>query len=139
MGGGVMNGPGYYDSSGYGTFGASILVVNNCTIENNLAQGGGNGLGGGIANLLSGYASVTDSTIGNNLANGTSGGSGLGGGAYNDATSSLSLSKTEVTSNRADGTPGSGGGIDSPGSFTDDSLADISKNKASTSDNNYGT
>jgi hypothetical protein len=138
MGGAIMNGLGNYDSTGYGQFGATTLVVNDSSIDSNEAEGAGEALGGGIANLLTGTVLTADSSFGGNKATSDSGGTSLGGGIYNDSTSSLSLSETQVIGNRATGTTGSGGGIDTPGSFTDDSLTIIANNKASTSDANIG-
>ena len=106
--------------------------------DHNLAQeGGGNGLGGGIANLLSATTTVDSSYLTNNQANGDGGGAGLGGGAYNDATSTLKLTKSLVISNHANGKPGIGGGIYNLGTFFD-VFTVIAFNHASTSGDNIG-
>jgi hypothetical protein len=137
-GGGIFNYLGNYNSSGYGPFNASVVTVTNSTIAFNLAQGGGggNGEGGGIANVLDAATTVADSVLILNQANG-GGGAGLGGGAYNDATSNLALTKALVTLNQADGSPGIGGGVYTLGTFTD-LFSLILGNDASTSGDNIG-
>jgi hypothetical protein len=139
-GGAILNWLGNYNSSGYGPFDASVVSVSGCTIDHNLAQGGGggNGLGGGIANLVSATTTVDSSSLSKNQANGDGGGSGLGGGAYNDATSSLALTNSSVTQNHANGSTGIGGGVYSVGTFTVDALTVIDDNHASTNGDNIG-
>ena len=106
----------------------------------NQAQGGvgGNGEGGGLANLLGATATVESSILTLNEASGGKGGAGLGGGACNDASSSLALAQTLVTLNEADGTPGIGGGVYTQGPFTADARTVILFNHASTSGDNVG-
>jgi hypothetical protein len=101
-GGGIFDYLGDFNSSGNGQLNASVVTVTNSTLDQNQAQGGGgNGLGGGIANLLSAATTLDSSYLTNNLAIGTSG-AGLGGGAYNDVTSTLNLTnKSSVTGNHA--------------------------------------
>ena len=134
-GGGIFNFLGNYNSSVFGQLNPSVVTVTNSTLDHNLAQGGGggNGLGGGIANLLSATTTVDSSFLTNNQANGDGGGAGLGGGAYNDATSSLTLTTSLVTGNHANGKPGIGGGIYNLGTFTFDAFTVIKHNHASTS------
>jgi hypothetical protein len=107
------------------------LVINS-TIDHNLAQGGGggNGVGGGIANLLSATTTVDSSSLTNNQANVDGGGARLGGGDYNDATSSLALTASRVTGNHANGSSGIGG-VYNLGTFTFDVFTVIKKNHAS--------
>jgi fibronectin-binding autotransporter adhesin len=140
VGGGIFNYLGNYNSPGYGSLDASVVTVSGSLIDQNQADGGGdgNGEGGGIANLLSATTTVTGSTITQNEANGGRGGAGLGGGAFNDATSTLELYDALVTQNQANGSPGIGGGIYTVGTFTYDSLTVIKNNHASTSGNNIG-
>jgi hypothetical protein len=139
-GGGIFNFLGNYNSAGYGLFATSVVTVSGSLIDLNLAQGGsgGNGEGGGIANLLSATTTLSSTTLILNEANGGSG-AGLGGGAYNDATSSLTLTKSLVILNQANGATGIGGGIFTLGAFTHDPLSLIILNDASTSGDNIGT
>ena len=137
-GGGIFNYLGNYNSSVYGSLGVSVVTVSDCVIDLNQAQGGGgNGEGGGIANLLGATTTVDNSLLTLNEANGAGGGAGLGGGAYNDRTSSLALTKDLVTLNEADGAPGIGGGVYTLGTFTD-LFTLIVGNHASTSGDNIG-
>jgi hypothetical protein len=132
-GGGIFNFLGNYNSPSVGQLSLSVVTVTNSTLDQNLTQvGGGNGLGGGITNLVSATTTVDSSFLTNNQAIGA-GGAGLGGGAYNDATSSLTLTTTSVTSNHANGQPGIGGGVYNLGTFTVDALTVITGNHASTS------
>lgn len=109
-------------------------------ISGNLAQGGvgGNGEGGGIANLLSAHTTVTGGTINLNAADGGAGGAGLGGGVFNDATSTLVLDDALVILNQAIGAPGIGGGVYTVGTFSDNASTVIKLNHASTSGNDIG-
>ena len=136
-GGGVFNFLGNFNSPNYGNPTTnSTVVVSNCVIDLNQAQGGGgNAEGGGIANLLNATTTVVNSILILNQADG--GGAGLGGGAYNDATSSLALTKALITFNDADGSPGIGGGVYTLGTFTD-LFTLIVGNHASTSGDNIG-
>jgi hypothetical protein len=139
-GGALFNWLGNYNSppEDYGPLGPSVVTVSNCLIASNQAEGpGGNGEGGGIADLVSATTMVTSSVLVGNEADGDGGGAGLGGGAFNDSTSSLTLTKSLVTLNRADGSPGVGGGVYNLGTFTDP-LTLIVGNHASTSGNNIG-
>jgi len=138
-GGGIFNALGNYNS-GYGLTNASAVTVSNSTLQHNQAQGGigGNGDGGGIANVLDATTTVASSTIFQNQANGGWGGAGLGGGAYDDATSSLALADCSVTQNQANGFPGIGGGIYTLGTFGYDATTVIKDNHASTSGDNIG-
>jgi hypothetical protein len=139
-GGALFNWLGNYNSppEDYGPLGPSVVTLSNCLIASNQAEGlGGNGEGGGIANVLSARTTVTSSVLVGNEADGDGGGAGLGGGAYNDATSTLTLTKSLVTLNRADGSPGIGGGVYNLGTFTDP-LTLIVGNHASTSGNDIG-
>ena len=137
-GGGIFNFLGNYNSSVFGQLNPSVVTVTKSTLDHNLAQGGGggNGLGGGIANLLSATTTVDSSFLTNNQANG-GGGAGLGGGAYNDASSSLTLTNCLVTLNQANGSPGIGGGVFNLGLFSHPGSL-IIFNHASTSGDNIG-
>jgi len=138
-GGGIFNYLGSYNSSGYGPLNASVVTISGSLIDLNQAQGGGgNGEGGGIANLLSATTTVSSTTLTLNEANGGSG-AGLGGGAYNDATSSLTLTHSLVILNQATGSPGIGGGVFTLGTFSYDALSLIIFNDASTSSDNIGS
>jgi hypothetical protein len=140
-GGGIFNGVGNYNSSGYGQFNGSVITVSGSTLDHNQAQGGGSGsgtgAGGGIADLLSATTAVDTSSLTYNQANG-GGGAGLGAGAFNNASSSLTLTDAAVTQNHANGSPGSGGGIYTLGSFSADALTSIADNHASTNEDNIG-
>jgi fibronectin-binding autotransporter adhesin len=140
-GGGIFNYLGNYNSSGYGPLGVSSATVNGCVFDLNQAQGGdgANGVGGGIANVVSATTTVTNSILTLNQATGGGSGAGLGGGAYNDATSSLTLTKALVTLNQAIGATGIGGGIYTIGAFSFDPLTIIFLNKASTHGDNIDT
>ena len=74
-------------------------------------------------------------TITQNVADGGTGGAGLGGGCYNDAGSSLALTASTVTKNEANGAVGIGGGVYNLGLFAFDAATVITKNEASTSNN----
>jgi hypothetical protein len=141
-GAGIFNYLGNYNSppTGYGPLNASVVTVSDSWIALNEAQGsgGGNGEGGGIANILDATTTVSSSILALNQANGGVGGAGLGGGAYNDATSSLGLTQVLVTLNQANGAPGLGGGIYTLGTFTFVAQTFIIFNEASTSGDNIG-
>src|SRR5262249_10580587 len=129
-GGGVFNGLGNYNSTGYGQFDASVINLSGCWITNNQAQGGGNGAGGGIACFDNASATVSFSTISNNVAIGTAGSAGLGGGAFDDASSSLVFDHDFIIGNHANGSTGIGGGVYNLGVFSF-SLTTITGNQAS--------
>jgi hypothetical protein len=141
-GGAIFNYLSNYNSSVYGNLGVSDVTVDNNTLALNQAVGGvgGNGEGGGVADLLNASTTITDSTILLNLALGGLGGDGLGGGFYNDATSTLTLQDSIVIFNLAAGGPGGqgiGGGIYNLGTLS--MLATILKyNHATTSNDNIG-
>jgi hypothetical protein len=155
-GGGVFNYLGNYNSSGYGPLDASALTFSNGLLAGNQALGGpgtptsagGDGWGGGLADLLSSTTMATDAVVFGNLArggDGETGGDGLGGGFYNDATSTLALQHGLVVGNFALGGKGSsagndgegiGGGVYNLGAFTFDALTLIKGNHASSSNDN---
>jgi hypothetical protein len=143
-GGGIFNYLGNYTSlptsdEGYGPLIVSTVSVTDSTLDHNLADGGGggNGEGGGIANLLAATTTVDDSSLTHNEADGDCRGAGLGGGAYNDASSTLALTDSSVTENQADGSPGMGGGVyNDLGTLNTDATDHIMKNFASTSNDN---
>jgi hypothetical protein len=139
-GGGIFNYLGNYNSAAYGQFTSSVVTVSNSLIDLNesVGGGGGNGVGGGIADLLSASTTVSNSILTLNQANGGTG-NGLGGGAYNDASSTLALAKSLVTLNLARGAQGIGGGIYNLGTLDVDALTFILLNLASTSGNNIGS
>jgi hypothetical protein len=144
-GGAIFNFLGNYNSSGYGQLNASVVTITNSRLgHNNQAVGGdgGNGYGGGLANVLSATATLTGTQVSHNLAQGgDDGGNGYGGGLYNDATSTLTLQSCTVTQNNADGGDagaGIGGGVYNLGNFTYDVSTLINHNHASTSGNDIG-
>ena len=112
-GGAVFNYLGSYSSTGFGQLGPkSTTTVTDCAIDYNLAEGqGGDGEGGGIADVLSSTTVVTGSALTMNQASDAVANSGLGGGIFNDAESTLALTNSQVTSNLASGSAGRGGGI----------------------------
>ena len=116
-GGAIFNYLGGYNSSVYGQFPTSIVTVSNSTLSHNDATGGrkGDGLGGGLANLVDAQATVQHSIVSDNVAKGgDEGGNGFGGGFYNDATSTLTIQNSTVTGNHAnagDDGEGIGGGV----------------------------
>jgi CSLREA domain-containing protein len=136
---------------------SAAVTISYSTISHNQAVGGAgaDGLGGGLANVLSSALTVSGCTVDDNLAlggdgaDGGDGGDGLGGGVYNgaglpnDVASSLQLFGSTVTGNHANGGEageggsdgeGVGGGVYNLGSFDLDALTLIFKNYASTSD-----
>jgi hypothetical protein len=64
-GGAIFNFLSKFNSSAYGSLGVSAVTVSDSLIDHNLAQGdgGGNGEGGGIANLLSATTTVDSSSL----------------------------------------------------------------------------
>jgi hypothetical protein len=137
----------------------AIASFDHSTLLGNQAIGGagptgGNGQGGGIANLNGGILTVTESVIALNRAIGGAGvigngGNGHGGGILNGGpspvgTPSLTLLDSFVVVNRADGGAagdggsaglGVGGGLYlAPGGLASADLAVIFANHASTSD-----
>lgn len=114
----------------------SVVTLRDCTVAHNQARGGpgAGGWGGGVANMLDADTTVTGGTLSHNLALGGPGGSGYGGGAFNDETSRLALWSGTVTGNHANGDAGVGGGVYNRGTFTLDTLAVVTGNHASTSD-----
>ena len=134
--------------------------IDHSTLLGNQAVGGagttgGNGQGGGIANLNGGVLTVSNSLIALNRAiggvgNGGNGGNGLGGGVFNGGpspvgTPSLTLQRSLIALNRADGGVAVGGGsaglgqggglyIAAGGLASADPWTLISANDASTSD-----
>jgi hypothetical protein len=137
--------------------------IDHCTILGNQAVGGagptgGNGQGGGVANLNGGVLTVSDSLIALNQpiggvgGLGGNGGNGQGGGIFNGGpspvgTPSLTVHRSLVVFNQADGGAageggsaglGQGGGLFlTPGGVASaDVLTAILANNASTSDGN---
>jgi hypothetical protein len=136
-----------------------MLTITDSIIDHNQAQGGsadtsgpasngGEGAGGGVYNTLGSMTHVIASTINHNLAiggagsDGGNGGNGYGGGLYNDASSTLTLAGATVQYNLALGGEagfagsdgeGIGGGVYLLGTFIVDSITGITKNHASTS------
>lgn len=97
--------------------------IDHCTLLDNQAIGGagptgGNGQGGGIANLTGGVLTVSNSLIALNQAIGGvggNGGNGQGGGIFNGGSSpvgtpSVTLQRTRVLRNQADGGAAGDGG-----------------------------
>jgi hypothetical protein len=139
LGGAVLNYLGNFDSTLYGQLSVSTVIVSNSKFVLNLAEGAGDGLGGGIASVMGVSTSVGTSSVSLNEALGIGSGAGLGGGLYDEATSVLSLSHSDVTLNQAIGNPGSGGGVYYLGAFNEDAASVIALNFASTSGNNVST
>jgi hypothetical protein len=153
-GGAIFNALGSFVLDTGNILGPSIVNVTNSTLDHNQAHGGdgglanpgGDGWGGAIANLFVATTNVTSTAITNDLAlggDGNGGGNGLGGGAFNDATSLLTLKASIVTGNHANGGDGAGGGADGQGigggiynlgTFFLDALTIVRFNHASTSD-----
>ena len=79
-GGGIFNYLGNFNSPYYGSLTISLVNVSDSLLTQNLAQGGGGGIGegGGIANMVAADTTVSSSTISQNRAVGVGGG-GLGG------------------------------------------------------------
>src|SRR5262249_37074056 len=127
--------------SGHNPFGPPVsmaVTVNNSTITDNQAVGGqgvgggagGDGRGGGLANLFGAILTVSGSTLSGNQAlggvggSGGNGGSGLGGGLFNDGPSTfptnpgaptvLKVEGSALTHNQAQGGAAGAGGR-SPG------------------------
>jgi hypothetical protein len=159
-GGGIFNAFGNFVLDTGDALAPSIVNVSNSTLEQNQAHGGegdtrgGDGWGGAIAALFAATTNVTDCTLemnhalGGDADDGGRGGNAYGGGAYNDATSALALKSTTVTKNQADGGDASagggdgegiGGGIYNLGSLAFDAGTVITKNHASTSNDDIFT
>ena len=140
-------------------FGNFTSTLSNSAVLFNMAIGGdgsttgGDALGGGVGIMgPSGGGTNTftidDSTISGNAANGGrgghTGGDGLGGGLYADATTTVSMTGVAVQYNLAAGGPGGqdgegiGGGVYVLGTFTFDPPTVITRNRATTHDNNIG-
>ncbi len=87
---------------GGGIYNGGSLQVINSSITSNIAQGSGAGYGGGIYNSAFGQATITSSTLADNLATGqtsTLSFQGFGGGVYNDST--LSIIDSAISGNDA--------------------------------------
>ena len=118
------------------------VTITNALVSGNRAQGGrgiaagsgGDGIGGGIANVVGGAASISRSHVSDNQAVGGAGGGGgdaFGGGIYNATGAKLALARDivmrnwaiggDATGGGADGL-GTGGGIDNEGDLEIDSL-----------------
>jgi hypothetical protein len=97
-----------------GTTGAGSLSLSNVVVTNNQTTAGD---GGGFALFDGGTITITNCTISNNIANGTSsGGGGDGGGIYIGdnfgAPTTVAVSGSTITNNRTAGSAaGSGGGF----------------------------
>jgi hypothetical protein len=153
------------DGGGIGVaFSGTDVAVSQCTVKHNAATGGqpaagGNGGragGGGVSNAEAGASlTITDSIIDGNRARGgnaytsgppSHGGDGLGGGVYQGSGtgSNTTLTACSITHNRArggrgrHGGSGSGGGLYNLGTLTVDPATVISKNHASTGNDNIG-
>lgn len=153
-GAGVPGGVGAWGMGGaINASGMSSVTINESTVDHNLAQGGPGGLGGngggagggGLRSESEGVLTVINTTVAHNHAQGGTGsaggtgGDGVGGGCaiwYG----SLSLQGATVTQNLAlgggPGGQGIGGGVFWVGNFTCDDSTIITKNHASTSNDN---
>ena len=141
-------------------FKGTEVSVSKCTVRHNSAIGGQAGAGGSGGNAWGGgvgtghkeaMLTLTGSMIYSNQARGGSGdasgapsngGDGLGGGVYNIAGSEMTVTASKITANWATGGKGKHGGSDGQGiggglyhlgTFTVDPATVISKNHASTS------
>jgi hypothetical protein len=144
-------------------FPTTDVCVSNCTVRHNLAIGGQAGAGGSGATASGGGVAIsaagptltiTAGIIDNNQAQGgggdnsgppSNGGDGQGGGVYNIAGSKMTVTAGKITANWATGGKGKHGGSDGQGiggglyllgTFTVDPTTVISKNHASTSNDN---
>jgi hypothetical protein len=106
--------------------GATTATVTGSKFTGNQAIGalgvpggnGGDGLGGGLANLLgvnltiSGCAIIGNQAVGGRGGTGANGGNGFGGGLFNDGQSTLTSTSSTLTTNAAiGGTAGAGGSV----------------------------
>jgi hypothetical protein len=135
----------------------SSVVLSNCMLTGNVAQGGaglaggngGEGWGGGLA-AVAGNATVSNCTLKSNSALGgpggsnANGGNGFGGGIYIAAGATVNIAGSTIKTNVADGgaagfggNAGSseGGGIYNLGMYTLDPKTIVSGNEASTAFN----
>ena len=120
-----------------------ITTMQDCTIEHNLAIGGsgGQGLGGGIANILGGFVQVSGGALMKNRAQGGDGGPGMGGGIYNGPASNhpsnpgaptvLKVEGADVAFNKAQGGFGATAGHAAGGGLWNGSDASISDTEIS--------
>ncbi|REE24355.1 putative secreted protein (Por secretion system target) [Winogradskyella pacifica] len=113
--GNVASGPAA-DDGGAGIFnnGGTLIVQNNTTISNNIADGA-SGSGGGIL-TIGGDVTVTNSTITMNQANRAGGGIEHAGGTLNLIDTTLDMNNAGVSPAMA--APGSGGGLHVSGAAT---------------------
>lgn len=163
VGGGMAN---YAANINVSVSSGSAVTLSDSIIDHNhaIGGGGGDGLGGGISNVLGGVFNIAGSTVSRNHAQGGdavaagSGGDGLGGGIYNGAASThssnlgaatiLRVEASSITENKAQGGVaadgisagvGVGGGVYTLGQFDLDAFTVFLKNKATTSDDDiYG-
>jgi CSLREA domain-containing protein len=111
---------------GGGIFNQSVLTVSDCTVagssvtgaEGNIGQRGGDGRGGGAANIGGGTLNLVRCTLSGNAAlggpggfrvnfgNGGRGGDGLGGAVFNDISCTLMIENCTFGANSATGGPG---------------------------------
>jgi hypothetical protein len=137
---------------------ATNAKIIDSTVEHNIALGGpggsggngGEGEGGGLTSTAGAILTVIDTTVAHNHAQGgegIKGGNGFGGGLYNYTASPLNLQGAIVNYNLAIGGEaeeggsdgqGIGGGVYHLGPYSADSATVITKNQATTSDNNVG-
>lgn len=153
-GAGVPGGVGAWGMGGaINVSGVSSVTISESTVQHNLAQGGPGGLGGngggagggGLRSESEGALTVINTTVAHNHAQGGqgraggTGGDGVGGGCANWY-GSLSLQSATVTRNLAlgggPGGQGIGGGVFWLGNFTFDDSTVITKNHATTSNDN---
>jgi hypothetical protein len=139
--------------------GCTVTLVNSMADKNHaIGADGGDGLGGGIANVLGGVFNIAGSILTHNHAQGgdavavSTGGNGFGGGIYNGAASThssnlgaatvLTVEHSSITQNKAQGGvaadgdsdgAGVGGGVYNLGLFDFNDFAVIEKNRASAS------
>jgi hypothetical protein len=137
---------------------ATNATISDSTVEHNIALGGpggsggngGEGEGGGLTSTAGAILTVIDTTVAHNHAQGgegIKGGNGFGGGLYNYTASPLNLQGAIVNYNLAIGGEaedggsdgqGIGGGVYHLGPYSPDSATAITKNQATTSNNNVG-
>jgi hypothetical protein len=137
---------------------ATQASISDSTIEHNIALGGaggpggngGEGEGGGLTSTAGAILTVIDTIVAHNHAQGgegINGGNGFGGGLYNYIASPLYLQGAIVNYNLAIGGKagdggsdgqGKGGGVYHLGEYSEEGETVITKNQATTSNNNVG-
>jgi autotransporter family porin len=125
---------------GGGIYNSGTLIINNNTITNNTATTtDGYADGGGISNDEDSTLTITDTTIKDNIAIGTS--NAYGGGISHSFLSNVTINNSIITNNTATAIGGNayGGGISNWGAFLTINNSTITGNTATaTNGNAYG-